>query len=33
MLKKKFLCIFYIYTDLRNLITGNQLKEFLIFFI
>lgn len=27
-LKKKFLCIFYIYTDLLNLIIGNRLKEF-----
>lgn len=33
LLKKKFLCIFYIYTDLLNLIIGNQLKEVLIFFI
>lgn len=32
LLKKKSLCIFYIYTDL-NLIIGNQLKEVLIFFI
>lgn len=27
LLKKKFLCIFYIYTDLLNLIIGNQLKR------
>lgn len=27
LLKKKFLCIFYIYTDLLNLIIGNQLKK------
>lgn len=33
LLKKNFLCIFYIYTDLLNLIIGNQLKEVLIFFI
>lgn len=33
LLKKKLLCIFYIYTDLLNLIIGNQLKEVLIFFI
>lgn len=33
LLKKKFLCIFYIYTDLLNLIVGTELKEVLIFFI
>lgn len=27
LLKTKFLCIFYIYTDLLNLIIGNQLKR------
>lgn len=27
LLKKKFLCIFYIYTDLLNLIIGNQFKR------